>query len=128
MTKIIKFIADDGTEFEDGVECKKYEWSLKYGELLKNCRAYDRDFDPIPLTQNTPFEDLYYLYVDSAESAKAIERICAEQYASYYSPFKEILFPTGAAYLYYDNIFDTWVNIEEAVEKLKKIKQRFNEQ
>lgn len=65
MEKIVKYIAFDGTEFDDDCECIQYELDLQVQQAGNELRMYDQDRNPT----DDP-ELCYYLFCATDNAAK----------------------------------------------------------
>ena len=60
------YIAKDGKEFDDEIECLDYENELN----IKSIEAYDEDFN------RTDFEDATYVVIHSEAELNFIDKVC----------------------------------------------------
>lgn len=77
----IKYIADDGTEFDDETQCEDYEWKLNHPHL-KDVHVFDED--------GKEFEDIFSedtynqsakIVVDNIEAVKDLQDLA--EYTGY---------------------------------------------
>lgn len=124
MKKITIYIADDGTEFNNKYDCENYEFKIKVLPVLKNCRAYNKDFTPILISDNFEFaRDMFYIYIDSENAFNVISDI-SEKYG-YVSPRDTCSMENKKEiFLCYDNSGDDWYDIYEKITKYKNMIER----
>lgn len=101
----IVYIADDGKEFDDEIECERYEW-LQAHQNLKYIRVYNRNGDEFEdiLAENT------YFYCTKIIAPTDLAAKDLRDFSEY----------TG--YCYYDHITEagTWVFDEKAERFIKE--------
>lgn len=90
MNKIIltKYIAVDGTEFDDEIDCKAYEDEIKKSDkiILDNIYFFDKNGDVIPyssIDENSQISinNVFYIYygnVDFIEIRDYIDKLASE--------------------------------------------------
>jgi hypothetical protein len=62
MIEITKYVADDGTEFEDRFECTNYENKLSLNRHRDEFALFDENICPLSL-EDVETEDIYYIVV-----------------------------------------------------------------
>lgn len=110
------YIAEDGTEFDDDFDCKKYELELQ-GKGL-NIICLDRDKDPIKLGDTG---DVFYVNLPTQRCVEYFNKI-----AEYYG------YPTieTIGEWFYDESQEEWSSIYAEIEylqyKINELKSLFN--
>jgi len=104
---IIKYFANDGTEFDDKLECVNYE----KGQLLRNEKIskglYMWDKHGEILTVNE-FERAWYVFIKDRETIEAFEGIIFGG-----------VFPCEVGAWYYNPCNDEFENLEEKINNMK---------
>lgn len=73
MEKKIIYVADDGTEFEDDLECEAYEFRQKASKFGKSLRLWDEDMKPLDPAEEDALADAYFIYADTPEAREWVE-------------------------------------------------------
>ncbi len=130
MTEITKYLADDGTEFEDKDECLDYERKQKLGDL-KGLKFYDSDFNELTIDQAENCEqlisDAYYIKCTDGNDLDNFKEVLDEEYcgwsgfdcAGWRNVDREGLF-------FFDKDSDCWMSWDEWYDKLRDIRKKLN--
>lgn len=127
MKKILSYVADDGTVFNDEEECLAYEFnSLNYSNIM----LVGADGRIIPLTYETDLNKVSYIKVSTREDAETLQDIFNDK-AIMPSPWDSLdIYPEPGEYFWED---DTWKwieyrewlkDMEAQIEEKKKIFER----
>ena len=126
MKKIIKYVADDGTIFEDEDRCYEYELKLKITNLKGRVRLFDYTMTELPLTVDS-FDSCYYIAIYDITAITEIKAIGSVDLGSYL-PWRRI---TGNCKeevgLYeYNESNETWRNLNTIKEEIEKIFEKIS--
>ena len=75
MTEIIKYIADDGTEFDDEQECVEYEFSCNAESMEGRVWLFDSRQRPLDLREYGSYEDAYYIFLADDNAYETLENL-----------------------------------------------------
>ena len=127
MKEITKYIADDGTEFEDEDECLDYERT----ENMRSIQGVKFFFENgKEITDYSNLEDLldrsYFIKItDKNDFAKFEELLYDELGCSYWADGWGSLKGEKGLF-YYDEDRDCWVSWDEEYDKLREIRRKMN--
>lgn len=127
MKKVTRYIAEDGTQFEDEWECEWYEERLRIKEVFKPFSCYDGDgwlldtdsenFNPDSvcyiLVKESNYENGSYMDLDCFIFDGHLPTLC--------DTFKNV----DTTVIYLNRNSDTWENWYEEFNKLTEIKETF---
>jgi hypothetical protein len=70
MTEIIKYIANDGTEFDDKYDCKKYEWK----QALKNpeFKLLNDDYEILDPCDSKSYSNAAFIFIPNPSAVKSL--------------------------------------------------------
>lgn len=122
MTEIIKYVADDGTEFEDEWDCRLYEWQQDLGDpkffLLNDKRKL---LDP---KDSKSYEDAYFLFIPDNSALRQLRNIWNDDFIDALCPnfLYEDDAPCGLwAYDEDINRNDGWYHMGKFIEEKTKL-------
>ena len=119
MTEIIKYVADDGTEFDDEWDCRKYEWEqgtkdAEYVLLSHNYKVLPKD-DP------NSYDDAFYIFVPTEESVLKLLSNWDAEMISTYSPNVFCYTRNNELGLYaWDENKEEWYHLGKKLDELSK--------
>ncbi len=127
MTEKIIYVAIDGVEFENEIECINYEKSLKLNDLCKSTTFLNEEFEVID-NQNFEAEKIYYIYVNNDDDKKSINNFFTNDWCS--SPFstdysQDIDLSKYSGWFYYDSNQDEWKHFETEIQTYKDMENNF---
>jgi hypothetical protein len=127
MEKMVYFIAEDGTQFEDEWECERYEERLHIKEVFESFSCYDGDGCPLDTDdENFNPDDVCYILVkeNDYEYGSYMELddfIFNGNLPSLGDTFKD----TDTALIYLNSDSDTWENWHKEFNRLNEIMKKF---
>lgn len=76
MEEIIIYRANDGTDFDDGYDCRLYEWKCSVEDQMPlPVILLDQQFKPLPITESSSFENCWYIFLGSETAASFLAEI-----------------------------------------------------
>lgn len=89
MTEIIKYVADDGEEFEDEYDCRVYEW----GCAIQDAKfvLLNGDFQKLVIDEPRSYDLAEYIFIPSEKDARKL-------YDAWDSDLTEVYRPDFLAY------------------------------
>ena len=127
MKEVKYWIAEDGTEFEDKLECEHYERQMILEKHKNDFIFYDYHQKPIPIEQATT-DNIYYILVKTPEAA---ECICGWfESDNCYSPFECPTFEQAVGLWFSGEVEDyghseCWYKVEDEIERLQSLRKEF---
>ena len=127
MKEITKYIADDGTEFEDEDECLYYERTEKM-KTVKGVKFFFENGKEISDYEN--LEDLLdrtcFIRITDKEDFDKFEEILYEEFGGDYwaDGWDSLRGETGL--FYYDKDFTRWMSWDEQYDKLREIRRKMD--
>lgn len=127
MEKVTRYIAEDGTMFEDECECELYEERLHVKEVFEPFSCYDRNGCLLDTDdENFDYGDVRYILVkeDSYEDGsymKLDDFIFDGELPALGNTFKD----TDTTLIYFNRDSDTWQNWHEEFNKLTEMMKMF---
>ena len=127
MKEVKYWIAEDGTEFEDKLECEHYERQMILKEHKNDFVFYDFYQKPIPIEQATP-DDICYILIKTPE---AVECVC-DWFESddCYAPFEGCNSEQAVGLWFFGECEDygnsgCWYKVEDEIERLQSLRNEF---
>jgi len=127
MEKVMYFIAEDGTQFEDEFDCVQYEEELHIKQVFEPFSCYDINGHLLD-TNDEHFEsdDVYYILVkeDNYEDGSYMELddfIFDGELPALSHVFKD----TDTTLIYFNRNSDTWENWHEEFNRLTEMMKMF---
>ena len=128
MEKIVKYVAFDGTEFDDEDECVDYELETKAKEYTEYFALYDHDRKPIKFSADDRVLDhTTYIIV---KDEKAISFL--DDWMNYYGCLRTIGKSTDRENIVncvglwmWDDKEDVWVHWETEMSKMRELGEYF---
>lgn len=117
MTEYTKYIADDGTEFDDCGECEVYERKLKLDGMRGKLIALDINGKPVDDLRD--IDRIFYLYIDSDRTAYQLDDLYDEGWP-WSSGSINCAGRPRAGQFFYDTDMDHWIDIDSTKEKIKE--------
>lgn len=124
MIERVSYIADDGTTFEDEVECIDYERGLMLKKYERDIHMWNCEFQPIPITDSQALDKVYYLTCDTAEAVEVMYNWFEDM--GYSNPFEgdeSFAAMAGRHYYYLDD--DKWYEADDLIEKARGMMKIF---
>lgn len=125
MTEITKYVADDGTEFDDEWDCRHYEWQQTF-EGDARFQMLDCGKDRLDPTDAQSYEDAYFLFFPSHESILQCQEVWDCDMVDAYIP--RFLNPSrhhhaeiDCGLWVYDDTTEEWYHIGKRIEELTKL-------
>lgn len=80
MREVTYYLADDGTKFDDEIDCLNYELQLEYTSATRGCiQVFNEDFKELILTVNDASEsfynDSYIVFILNEEGEKLMGKL-----------------------------------------------------
>lgn len=127
MTEITKYIADDGTEFEDEDECLDYERTSTM-KAIKGVKFFSEDGKEI--TNYSSLEDLldlsYFIKITDKDDFDKFEELLYDELGcSYWADGWDSLKGEKGLF-FYDEDRDSWISWEAEYDKLREIRRKMN--
>ena len=124
---IIKYIADDGREFETEEECREYEYVNNMKDKFPTTRFFNREGKAVPFIATCEFcEQLFYVEVNDIEEANRLYEWfndCGFD-SIWHHDFKKGRVITLGRF-FYDVEEDRWRNVDELYNAYKNIEEVF---
>lgn len=98
------YIANDGTQFEDGYECKEYEFNL-----LKKGADFVMFNQKAEMTDE--LEDCFFINIKNQQ---------ALDYLTNYGGYEGYAVPTDIGSFYYSEDDNRWYNLKDKIDELEK--------
>lgn len=127
MREITKYVANDGTEFDNEDECRYYEVTESM-KTIKGVKFFFGNGEEI--TNYSSLEDLVDLssfikITDKNDFNKFEEMVFDELHRHYWAyGWDDLKDKTGL--FYYDEVFDGWMSWDEQYDKLREIRRKLN--
>lgn len=124
MEIITKYVANDGTEFEDEDQCLEYEMRNKkfYGFV-----AYDFRKEPISIKDYCCLvdfvDDFRAIKVTDYKGWREFEQYCRENEVCFYDGLDDIC---ERGLYFFDDDHDYWISWEHEYEKLRNLRKNFD--
>lgn len=128
MREITKYVANDGTEFEDEEECLDYERGIKIKDIY-GFKTYNRQGKEIfpkdyISDMNDFIYDVYFIKVENIKGWEEFEKLCLDEFDTYFYDGLDEISEKG---LYYkDDDYNCWVNWDYEYEKLRNIRRKID--
>ena len=73
MIEIIKYVADDGTEFDDEYDCREYEWQQSFDRTIQFTLldGRHRKLDPV---ETSSYEDAFFIFIPNETAYYQLRR------------------------------------------------------
>ena len=120
MKNIIKYVADDGTIFEDEDECYEYELSLRVARLKDRVRLFDEEMNELQLTTEN-FENFYHIAIYDVTAIAEVKAICEDELGVYHPWHRAMGGCKEERGLYMLREGTEWYNSNSAKEENEKI-------
>lgn len=121
----IIYRADDGTEFYNESDCKRYEERQRLNEMNLASRFWDRQGQPIEIDDLAEtVEHAYYAELVTDEEAAFIDDYAYERVGCCIFEEEE---DAKAGRYYFDSYHEVWKNIEELNKKYQDVLAIFGE-
>lgn len=121
MKEIIKFVANDGTIFEDEDECYEYELNFRITRLKDRVRLFDEEMTELPLTAES-FENCYHIAIYDITAITEVVELCEDELGVYHPWHRAVGSCEKEQGLYKYNVSDeTWYNLNSVKEEIEKI-------
>lgn len=127
MKEITKYVANDGTEFENEYECLDYE-RTEGMKAIKGVKFFFENGKEI--TEYSNLEDLlnrsYFIIITDRNDFDKFEDLLYDEFDCNYwaEGWENLQGKTGL--FYYDEYFDRWVSWDEQYDKLREIRRKMN--
>lgn len=116
---IIRYVADDGREFESENDCLEYERKAYIKKFSKEIRMFDPSGNRVPVENG--ITDVFYLEVTTDEAAEAFEKF----YNDSFTPWDWNEMPKAGKW-YYDENDDNWYLVQDLIDKVREIEKIFS--
>ena len=127
MEIITKYVANDGTEFEDENECLVYERKKGMKEI-EGVKFFSENGKEITNCSN--FEDLldlsFFIKITDKNDFDKFEDLLYDEFGCHYwaDGWEDLRGETGL--FYYEKEFDRWLSWDEQYDKLREIRRKMN--
>lgn len=125
MKEITKYIADDGTEFEDEDECLDYERTEKM-KTIKGVKFFFENGKEISDYEN--FEDLldrtFFIRITDKDDFDKFEEMLYNEISYYYGTDGWRDLENEIGLFFYDKDLDRWMNWDKQYDKLLEIRKK----
>lgn len=119
---IVKYVADDGKEFDTKTECLEHEREMEVEKFFDQIRVFDKYGKPFSI--NCGVEYAYYLEVTTDEAAKALKKFYIE--TNECIPWNQNDTPRAGRW-YYDSTRGDWCSVQDLIDEVKRIENIFNQ-
>lgn len=127
MTEITKYIADDGTEFEDEDECLDYERTTSMKKIQGVKFFFENGKE---VTDYSSLEDLldrsYFIKITNEDDFNKFEELLYDELGCSYWADGWNSLKGEKGLFYYDEDRDCWVSWEAEYDKLREIRRKMN--
>ena len=127
MREITKYVADDGTEFEDEDECLDYERTEKM-KTIKGVKFFFENGKEI--SDYSSLEDLvdrsYFIKITDKDDFDKLEEMVFDELHRHYWAYGWDDLKDKTGLFYYDEAFDGWLSWDEQYDKLLEIRKKMN--
>lgn len=119
MTEIIKYVADDGTEFDDEYDCREYEW--QQGTKDAEYVLLSHNFKILPKDRPSSYDDACYIFLPTEESIQKLLDNWDCEMISTYSPGVLHYMSKNELGLYaWDEDREEWYHLGKKLDELSK--------
>lgn len=115
MTEVIKYIADDGTEFEDEQECVEYEFSCEAEKLEGRVWLFSSRQIPLDIQDYSSYEDAYYIFLADDQASCTLEALWPD-FCCY---FPRNLRDAKKGLWAYDEDYDSWYHMGDRIRAIE---------
>lgn len=85
MTEVTKYIADDGTEFDDEWDCRQYEWTQTIGE--PTFFLLGSELNLLDVKNANSYDDAWYIYIPTFDALRQLKKVWGEGFIDTLSPW-----------------------------------------
>lgn len=118
----VVYIADDGTEFNNKIECESYEYesNIKNNTII----MLNEEGDKLDSSNDMNIEDCYYIKVKTNKDLEILQEIY--EYTGFTVPYEigEFYYGKNDSWYLIDNRIK---ELKDELNKLKNIKEKMNE-
>ncbi len=114
MIEIHKYIADDGTEFDNEYDCVIYERNLAAKAFNNKIVALSASGKRMNLISDLEYHA--YLYIANEEAYEFYNELCEDHNCNYLDTY------THYGFFYYDTSQEEWINIDNWIDALIEYK------
>ena len=114
-----RWIAEDGTIFEDEGECREYEW--KENTASATFTLLSDSFRILPVDETKSYEDCWYIYLPTEKSVRQIVQCWDTDIIGACLPGPLNRWSAGAGLWAYDTDTDSWYHLGNRLEGLQNI-------
>lgn len=125
MTEITKYVADDGTEFDDEWDCRHYEWQQQFDGRAKfqMLGTYYERLDPMDAGS---YEDAYFLFFPTHEAIQQCQEAwdcdMVDAYVPrFLNPARKHHTEIDCGLWAYDDTTEEWYHLGKRIEELTAI-------
>ena len=120
MREEIRWIAEDGTIFDDEAECREYEW--KESTASATFALLSDSFKILPVDNTGSYEDCWYIYLPTEKSVRQLVQCWNTDLISVGlpDPFLNI-WDVDTGLWAYDTDDDSWYHLGNRLEGLQNI-------
>lgn len=122
MTEITKYVADDGTEFDDEWDCKHYEWQQTFGNGVK-FQMLDYAQDKLDPTSTQSYEDACFLFFPDHEAVLQCQEVWDCDMVDVYAPgfLTRRHTAVDCGLWVYDDTTEDWYHLGQRIDELHKL-------
>jgi hypothetical protein len=120
MREEIRWIAEDGTIFDDECECREYEW--KESTASATFTLLSDGFRILPVDETKSYEDCWYIYLPTEKSVRQIVQCWDTDLIGAYLPDPFInVWDVDTGLWAYDTDDDSWYHLGNRLAGLQSI-------
>ena len=119
MREETRWIAEDGSIFDDEDECREYEWKENAASATFTLLS-DR-FKILPVDETRSYEDCWYIYLPTEESVRQIVQCWDTDLIGTYLPDAFNRWSVDTGLWAYDSDDDSWYHLGNRLEGLQSI-------
>lgn len=116
MTEVIKYIADDGTEFDDEQECVEYEFSCEAEKLEGRVWLFDYRHNPMDIRDYGSYEDCHYIFLADDRASDAL----ADLWPDFCCYYPRDLRNAKKGLWAYEEDHDTWYHMGDRIRAIEE--------
>lgn len=117
MKEIHKYIADDGTEFEDMRECQKYELSNQIDDMGNDIQFYNTNHEPCD------FENADFIIARTPAAKELLKQLCDFYHSEYpwaSSPYEDETSEESNAWIWVSESYE-WHSFNYLCEQAREL-------
>lgn len=122
MTEITKYVADDGTEFDDEWDCRHYEWQGDFHGKAK-FQMLDVGREKLDPMDAENYSDAYYLFFPSHDAIRQCKKVWDCDMVDCYAPgfLRDPVGEIDCGLWVLDETTEEWYHLGRRIEELTEL-------